>query len=156
MGTRDERVVDLLFVDQTSEGDPSEEGTVRLVNDDLVAYLDGQVKSLTSSSGLSDAQHKALRQLIHFIDDGPADGFPSGSYREVLPSGDPFPTSITWWESSSKLKKIVDLSVTRTGVLPTTEVWQVYDTDGSTVLATVSDSISYSGVFETDRTRTIT
>jgi hypothetical protein len=31
----------------------------------------------------------------------------------------------------------------------------VYDTDGSTVLATVTDAITYGGVFETDRTRTI-
>jgi hypothetical protein len=38
----------------------------------------------------------------------------------------------------------------------TQEQWKVYDVDGSTVLATVTDSISYSGVFETSRTRTIT
>lgn len=108
----------------------------------------------TGGSGLTPAQHEALRQLIHFIDDGPANGFPSGSYKEATPTG-PFPTAEIWWESSAKLKKIVSLDTTWTGATITQEVWKVYDTDGSTVLATVTDAISYSGVFETSRTRTI-
>jgi hypothetical protein len=114
----------------------------------------------TGGSGLTEEAHKTLRQLIHFIDDGPAEGFTSGAYKETLPSGDPFPTSIIWWESSSKLKKIVEKTITRSGggatnVTPTPVVWKMYDTDGSTVLCTVTDAISYSGVFETSRTRTI-
>lgn len=108
----------------------------------------------TGGSGLTPAQHEALRQLIHFIDDGPANGFPSGSYKETTPTG-PFPTSEVWWESSAKLKKIVSLDTTWAGVTITQEVWKVYDTDGSTALATVTDVITYSGVFETSRTRTI-
>ena len=114
-----------------------------------------------AATGVTEAAHKILRQLIHFIDDGPAEGFTSGAYKETLPSADPFPTSVIWWESSSKLKKIVEKTITRSGggatvVTPTPIVWKVYDTDGSTVLATVSDAISYSAVFETSRTRTIT
>jgi hypothetical protein len=102
--------------------------------------------------------HAAVRHLIHFIDEGPAEGFASGAYKEVI--GGAFPTSVIWWESSSKLKKIVEKIITRSGggatnVKPTPIVWKVYDTDGSTVLATVSDAITYSGVFETARTRTI-
>lgn len=113
------------------------------------------------SGGLTVEGHKTLRQLIHFINDGPAEGFASGAYQETLPSASPFPTSITWWESSSKLKKIVEKLITRTGggatnVTPTPIVWKIYDTDGTTVLAQVSDAITYSGVFETSRTRTIT
>jgi hypothetical protein len=109
---------------------------------------------------LTVTAHRALRQLIHFIDNGPAEGFASGAYREILPAADPFPTSIIWWESSSKLKKIVEKLITRSGggatnIAPTPIVWKVYDTDGSTVLATVSDAVSYSGPFETNRTRTI-
>ena len=61
-----------------------------------------------------------------------------------------------WWESAAKLKKIVERTVTWTGAFPTTDAWKVYAADGSTVLATVSDAISYSGAFETTRTRTIT
>jgi hypothetical protein len=105
---------------------------------------------------LTEDQHKALRHLIHFIEEGPAENFDSAAYKETLPSASVFPTSVIWWESSSKLKKIVERTITWTGVNPTTDQWDVYDLDGSTVRATVSDAISYSGVFETTRTRTIT
>lgn len=109
-----------------------------------------------TGGGISAEQHKTLRQLIHFLDDGPGEGFASGAYHEILPSGDPFPTSETWWESAAKLKRIVDLTITRNAnKTPATEAWRMYDTDGSTVLATVTDTIAYSGVFETSRTRTI-
>ena len=110
----------------------------------------------TGGTGISETTHRTIRQLIHFIDEGPAGGFASGAYREQLPSGSIFPTSVIWWESSSKLKKIVERTLTWTGVNVTTSVWEIYDTDGSSVLATVSDSISYTGVVETNRTRTIT
>jgi len=60
---------------------------------------------LAGAGGLTESQHRTLRQLIHFIDEGPAGGFTSGAYKEVL--GGVFPTSIIWWESSSKAKKIV-------------------------------------------------
>jgi hypothetical protein len=108
-----------------------------------------------SGSGISAEQHKTLRQLIHFIEEGPAEGFTSGAYKETLPSGSPFPTSITWWESSLKLKKIVERLITWAGAKATTDQWKIYDTDGSTVLWIVTDAISYSGIFETTRTRTI-
>jgi len=157
MTTRDERVQDLFFVAPNTPGNPAEEGQVRVnaAGTDLVAFIDGEVKSLTAGAGggITEAQHKVLRQLIHFIDDGPAEGFTSGAYREV--TGTVFPTSIIWWESSSKLKKIVERTCTWTGVNLTTDKWEIYDTDGSTVLATVTDTISYTGVFETSRTRTI-
>lgn len=98
--------------------------------------------------------HNDLRDLIHFIDNGPADGFASGAYREVV--GGPFPTSIIWYDSVAKVNKIVEKTITRpTLVAPTPIVWQMYDTDGSTVLATVTDNVTYSGVFELNRTRTI-
>lgn len=109
---------------------------------------------LAGSGGLTESAHRILRQLIHFIDDGPAEGFTSGAYREVTSPGIT-PSTIIWWESSSKLKKIVSLDLTWSGILVTAEEWKVYDTDGSTVLATVTDAISYSGIFETNRTRTI-
>ena len=71
-----------------------------------------------------------------------------------------FPTSVIWWETAAKLKKVVEKTITRSGggatnVAPTPIVWEVYDTDGATVLATVSDAITYSGVTEVSRTRTI-
>src|SRR5436190_1833013 len=42
---------------------------------------------------LRKADHPGLRQLIHFIEHGPAEGFASGAYRELLPAASPFPTS---------------------------------------------------------------
>lgn len=117
-------------------------------------YEEGVEKGLTGT-GISATQHKTLRQLIHFIDNGPAEGFVSGAYRETLPSASPFPTSVIWYTDSGKTDKIVEKLITYTGVNPTTIQWKMYDVDGSTVLATVTDAISYSGVFETSRTRTI-
>ncbi len=68
MSARDERVNDLCFEDQTSEGNPSEEGVVRLVSNDLVAYVDGQVKSLTQGGG-SLPSATAVGQVL-FSEDG--------------------------------------------------------------------------------------
>jgi hypothetical protein len=109
--------------------------------------------NLRSGSGLSEGAHKTLRQLIHFIDGGPAEGFASGAYR--VTTGTAFPTAITWWVDNTLTDKIVEKLITYTGAFPTTIQWKVYDTDGSTVLATVTDAITYSGAFETSRTRTI-
>lgn len=109
---------------------------------------------LAGTGALTESAHKTLRQLIHFIDNGPAEGFTSGAYREI--TGTVFPTSIVWYTDSTKTDKIVEKNITWTGINPTTIEWKIYDTDGSSVLATVSDSISYSTVFETNRTRTIT
>lgn len=147
------------------QSDTSNDESVHLTRDssDRMTFKDTENTTpvtLTSlvagTGGLTEDAHRTLRQLIHFIDDGPAEGFTSGAYKETLPSASPFPTSIIWWESSSKLKKIVERTITWTGATPTTDQWEIYDTDGSTVLGTVSDAISYSGVFETTRTRTIT
>lgn len=106
-----------------------------------------------TGSGISEDQHKALRQLIHFIDNGPAESFTSGAYRET--TGTVFPTAIIWYDKSGAgKKKIVEKLITWTGAFPTTIAWKVYDVS-EVLLATVSDVISYSGPFETSRTRTI-
>lgn len=113
----------------------------------------------SGGSGITAAQHAALRQLIHLADGGgPFEQFSSGAYREILPSGAAFPTSVTWYEDSSKAKKIVEKSYTYdSNQNPITITWKAYDTDGSTVLATVSDAITYDGStpFEDNRTRSI-
>ena len=115
---------------------------------------------LAGSGGLTVAQHKTLRQLIHFIDSGPADGFPaSGVNREIsypTSPASPFPSSVIWYEDAGKTKKIVELTITRNAnQTPSSEVWKMYDTDGTTVLLTVTDTISYNGILETTRTRGI-
>lgn len=108
---------------------------------------------LSGSGGLTESSHKALNQLIHFINDGPADGFASGAYRET--TGTIFPTNRTWYTTSGKTQKIVERNITWSGVNPTVDEWKMYDNSG-TLSVTVSDAISYSGIFETSRTRTIT
>lgn len=145
------------------QNDSSNDTTVELSRDasNNMTFKDGVVsgtKTLTEllagAAGLTESSHKILRQLIHFIEDGPAEGFASGAYKEVI--GTVFPTLITWYTDSGKTDKILEKNNTWSGVNKTVEEWKVYDTDGSTVLASVSDAISYSGIFETNRTRTIT
>jgi len=105
-----------------------------------------------SSGGITAAQHKALRDLIHFIDNGPGDGFSSGAYRETV--GGIFPTSIVWYEDVTKAKKLVEKTIGGSAVAPSPITWKMYDTDGSTVLITLVDMITYMGIVETSRTRT--
>lgn len=107
----------------------------------------------TGGSGITAAQHAALRQLIHFLDDGPGAGFASGAYKQTAYSG-ALITQEIWWEDNTLTQKIVQLDVTYTGSLPTTEVWQMFDTDGITVLVTLTDVITYNGGLEITRTRT--
>ena len=126
--------------------------------DNVQDAIDDLDSAITDGYGITEDEHKTLRQLIHLADGvgGPLDGFTSGAFREILPSADPFPTSIIWWESSAKAKKIVEKTITRNpNKTPSTIEWKAYDTDGITVVATVSDAITYSAVFELDRTRTI-
>lgn len=133
-------------------------------NDDQKSFLQsvGIIKGLEVttgvSQGLTEEQHLTLRQLIHLADGvgGPMEGFASGAYRETLPFGNPFPTTIVWWDSDAKLKKIVEKNITRNGRQDPIELkWKVYDSDGS-LLAIVTDTIEYTGPFETSRTRTVT
>lgn len=120
--------------------------------------FDLTIPSGTASGGgfLTPTDHQTLRQLIHFMNEGPANGFLTGAYKEILPYANPFPSSIIWWESAAKLKKIVEKTYTyNPNRTPATISWSMYATDGITVIATVSDSITYSGVFETSRVRSI-
>ena len=109
-----------------------------------------------AAGGITAAQHKTLRQLIHLADDdGPMEGFTSGAFEETLPANSAFPTSVIWWESSSKLKKYVETTITYDGAFFSTVVYRAYDTDGTTVLVTLTDTYDYSpGRLTPTRTRT--
>lgn len=111
------------------------------------------LSELTYGSGMTPAEHSALRQLIHFIDEGPAEGFLSGAYKEASPAG-PFPTSIIWWTSADKTSKIVEQNIIWNGAFPQQVEWKIYNESGS-LLATVTDTIVYNGAFEANRTRSI-
>lgn len=146
------------FLQNDSSGDKNvavsrDAGNNMTFQDGVVSGTKTLTELLAGAGGITEASHKVLRQLIHFINDGPAEGFASGAYKEV--TGGIFPTSIVWYESAVKAKKIVERLITWTGTNATTDQWKIYDTDGSTVLATVTDTIVYSGIFEVNRTRTI-
>ena len=127
-----------------------EPGNIPLPGDTILATYQSSAATLTPMA------HETLRQMIHlFSGDGPANGFVSGLYREVNPPASVFPTVITWWESAAMLKKIVEKTISYTGVFPTTIQWDVYGTDGVTIVETAADSIVYSGPFEINRTRAL-
>lgn len=103
--------------------------------------------------GLTAIEHARLRQLIHLADNGPMEYWASGAYKEILPAAAPFPTSVTWWTDVTKTLRIVDKTYTYTGIFPTTIEWRAYDVDGATILATVTDTLTYLGPFEVSRVR---
>jgi hypothetical protein len=106
------------------------------------------------TDSVTEEKHKTIRQLIHFISMGPAEGFASGAFLETTYQG-VMPVTSTWYESNAKLKKIVECNAVYSGFLITQEIWKMYDTDGSTVSATVVDDIIYNGLSEINRTRTV-
>jgi hypothetical protein len=123
-------------------------GQVTLIDcyGDTVIDLNAQLAAITSE------QHEAIRQLIHFIDNGPTIG--SGLQKVV--TGTAFPTAITWYHTvPAGSKKLYEKLITWTGPTPTVITWKLYD-DTETLLVTLTDTISYSGPFETGRTRAIT
>jgi len=125
-------------------------------SEELTAHLsgiDGYLHELGTGK-LDIDDHKTLRHLIHFVDEGPGGGFASGATKQVLPAGSAFPTQIVWKDAGGN--NLVVKNITRnSNQTPATIEWKMYDTDGSTVLATVIDTISYSGIFEISRTRSI-
>lgn len=112
---------------------------------------------VTVGGGITEQEHKTLRHLIHFIDNGPGDGFASGAYRVTNPIGSPFPTSIIWYDDNTLAKKLVEKIISyNPNKTPSTVIWNMYALDGATIIHTVTDVFAYSnGVFEANRTRTI-
>ena len=102
---------------------------------------------------LTEIEHKKVRDLIHFIDSGPADGFASGAYQEATYTTANLLQTSTWYSDATKAKKLVELEVTYSTIFPTQERWRMYDDDGLTVLVTLTDAITYSGPFEVSRAR---
>lgn len=117
--------------------------------------IDGEYRVIGESVILGAAEEYAenLKRLLYYIDNGPVEGF-SSAYKEV--TGAVFPTSVIWYVDSTKAEKIVEKNITWTGVVPSEIEWILYDDDGETELATVTDAITYTNtIFESSRTRTI-
>lgn len=155
-GTRYEERLRLTSDDGLSSdvaGDITFDGTDFSMRDSTGAF-----NPRSGGGGITESEHKALRQLIHFVGtNSPGDGFGSGPYHcETLPAADPFPTSETWYETSSKTNKICRWEGTyNSNKTFATEKWIVYKSDGTNPAADATDTISYSGVFETSRSRAI-
>jgi len=123
---------------------------------ELTAHLAGIDAYFGELDGyfIEDEEHKKLRHLIHFIDDGPAGGFETDGYKKIYPEADPFPVQTVWYDPNGK--KIVEKNITRNAnKTPSTIEWKMFDSDGIIVLETVTDTITYSGIFEINRTRSI-
>jgi hypothetical protein len=137
MSTRDERVRDLEFTDQTAAGSPVVEGKVRYVSGDLLAYLNGEVKSLTTGSGLNPATHRPLDQLVHNIAEN--------SHEEFVYDGNNI-TNIIIWQTSSKLKKIKEETYTYAANRVTQIVTEQYDGNGDLIVGeSYTQDITYDG-----------
>ena len=127
------------------------DGSGHLTFKDAITGTKTLAQLAASGTGVSEETHKTLLQLVHFLDEGPGEGFASGATKEV--TGTVFPTVELWKRADATA--LVRKTTTWTGAVPTTIEWKVYDVDGTTVLATITDTIAYSGIFEPGRTRVI-
>lgn len=80
----------------------------------------------------------------------------SGGYREI--DGFPFPQTVTWYTSIAKTVTLTEKTYVYSGtIVPSQIILRLYDgTVGNNVLRTITDTISYNGVFEISRTRSVT
>lgn len=109
----------------------------------------------SSTAGMTEAQHAALRQLIHFVSEGPGSGFASGAVRTVESVNFALqPTEIVWYTNAAKTERIVDQIITYDAVFPATFQWRMYATDGSTILTTLTDTAANPRDINTEWTRT--
>lgn len=103
------------------------------------------------SNALTDNQsHQALIDIIHFLSDGPGDGWATGAYCVDSYSGLLLVSSI-WYTSSNMQTPIVAQYLTYNGLLVATEKLVLYS--AGTAVRTVVDTWTNSGVFRTARTR---
>lgn len=84
------------------------------------------------------------------------EAWPSGVYRAITPAASLFPTAVRWYTDNTATVKILEKLITRDSLQRATTIqWVMYDTDGTTVLASVTDTVTYTGLIETSRVRTI-
>lgn len=96
----------------------------------------------------------AVRKLLDFIG-APSTGYATGVHRTIT-MGVVAPSNITWWTDNTATVKIFEVNYTRNAQqCATTIEWKVYNDLGTVVLSTVTDTVTYSGIIETSRTRSI-
>lgn len=97
--------------------------------------------------------HNALLDVIHFLADGPGDGFAKGACAIDTYNG-PLLLNTVWFTDETQAKRIVAVAWTYTGPLIATEKMTLYAADGTTVVRTVTDTYSYNGPLRSKRVRT--
>jgi len=98
------------------------------------------------------------RQLILLSEDpgGPYEGFEPGAYRESGYVNNVFLSQSTWWEDSTKTKKIIETFIRYNQNKTINNITQsVYAIDGISIIKTSVDTIYYSGIKETYRSRSL-
>ena len=97
--------------------------------------------------------HQGLPDIIHFLDDGPGDGWASGSYKVATFSG-PLPTGWTWYTNSAMTTKILQVVIAypSASLLPASQTWTVYS--GGVAVRTLVDTFNYTGPLLTSVART--
>ena len=103
-----------------------------------------------------------IRQVLFLAEYGPFEGFSTDSMFHSISRGT---TSLTnhlvsqsiWYTDISKSAKIFETEYTNRNTAQQAQkiVYKVYEQDGFTVKTTVTDIITYSGIYETTRIRTV-
>ena len=89
-------------------------------------------------------------QALAYYHKFPDDSDDISGYREI--TGGAFPSNITWWTSPAKTAKTAEWIISRNAQqLPITVVYRFYA--ANLLVRTYTDTITYSGVTETSRTR---
>lgn len=115
--------------------DPADEGAIRYVNGSLKGKDSTGVFDLRSGGGISEAEHLALDQLVHELDED--------YYENYTYSGSKI-TNVTVWTDVSMTTKIREYQYTYTGSRITQEVIIQYDGSGVEV-ERLTLSYSYTG-----------
>ena len=119
----------------------------------LYAVGSGSVQINVSSSVITSGSHERLRQLVHFVDQGPTIG-QATFYKQVINPG-MFPTTASWCLDAGFTQKFVEQRVVWANNVITQSIWQIWDDNGNPS-EMITDVITYvSGIFESSRTRTI-
>lgn len=107
---------------------------------------------LTSASG-KPGSHNAVADVVHWLHDGPGDGFASGARCVVTGSGI-MPSKVTWYASSAVgAPKLYEVTITYQGVLPATKTMVLYV--AGVAVRTVTDTYTFpNGPFYPQRDRT--
>ena len=91
--------------------------------------------AVTSTGGITQSQHRNLRQAVHVFAD-------TGYYEVAYSSGQV--TNETWWSNDTKVLKIRTIDYTYAGSKCTTSVLKIYNISGS-VVETLTEDYNYTG-----------